>query len=160
MGQLPDEDPFLQYKVLFCRTQLDVLKKLTNHYKDSKIQYYALLNIGLLLQQLMQIKAHPIDPTSPPFPSLLDQDLSPAFKLTLPLQSSLTNVAYNELSKMWSSLVGLLNSPLEQVRETLMVVLLNSFKGGLGDVAEHVRDRIMDQVKPLMSSTLHSKDYS
>ena len=42
----------LSEQALLARTLLEVLSPFMNLYRDSKLQYYAVLNIGLLLQQL------------------------------------------------------------------------------------------------------------
>lgn len=63
IGQLPDDYPILKHKIFFCRTQLAVLRTFTTNYKDSKLQYYALINIGLLLQTITSIKSEPRDPS-------------------------------------------------------------------------------------------------
>ncbi len=40
-------------KVLFIKVVLCLMKTFISSYKDSKIQYYCLLNIGLIMQKLL-----------------------------------------------------------------------------------------------------------
>lgn len=116
-----------------------MLGTFTNDYRDSKLQYCALLNIGLLFQKLLSP-----DPSSPSFPSssypsltlehslaIFDQLITPNFKLAYPLQFSLESMAGHELLKIWNNLLALLNSPLESVREILMLVVLQVCRRGL-----------------------------
>ena len=47
-----NSDEYLNSTIFQARTLLDVLRSFITIYKDSKLQYYSLLNIGLIFQQL------------------------------------------------------------------------------------------------------------
>ena len=62
--------------------------------------------------------------------------------------------------KIWGSLLPLLNSPLENVREILMFVFLYSFKNGISYLKSSIKSKIVELLKPLLISCLQSTDYS
>jgi hypothetical protein len=53
-----------------------------------------------------------------------------------------------------------MNSPLENVRELLMLVLLFAFREGLGGMKPVLRERLTELLKPLLTNCMQSTDYS
>ena len=110
MGQLPDSQQGIQSKIYFSKCMLKILKSFITLYKDSKLQYNAILNIGLILQKITAIKHAPRSNDLKPLESMDKEEshLSIDFPLTFTIESF---VGY-ELISMWTSLMTLLNSPL------------------------------------------------
>ena len=61
---------------------------------------------------------------------------------------------------MWGSLLPLMNSPLESVREILMFIFLYSFKNGIVNITPNIKNKIIELFKPLLINCLQSTDYS
>lgn len=110
MGQLSDSQQGIQSKIYFSKCMLKTLRSFITLYKDSKLQYNAILNIGLILQKVTAIKHSPQNNDLKSLESMDKEEnhLNIDFPLTFTIESF---VGY-ELISMWASLMALLNSPL------------------------------------------------
>lgn len=61
---------------------------------------------------------------------------------------------------IWSNLIALFHSPWENVREVLMLVILNSFRQGLRTLNAKLKLRTCDNLKQLLYNFLQSNDFS
>jgi hypothetical protein len=61
---------------------------------------------------------------------------------------------------IWPNLIVLFHSPWENVREVLMLVIINSFKQGLRCLNAKLKQKTCDHVKQLLYNFLQSNDYS
>jgi hypothetical protein len=61
---------------------------------------------------------------------------------------------------MWSNLTNLFNSPWENVREILMLVILNCFKNGFYQLNSRLKQRAAECVRILLLSFLQSNDFT
>lgn len=69
-------------------------------------------------------------------------------------------LSVSELLDMWPNLMALFNSPWENVREILMLVILNCFKQGLYYLGAGLKHKAYECLKQLLSSFLQSNDFS
>lgn len=159
VGQFPDSQEAIKGKIFFGRAILEVLRTFINQYKDSKLQYNAVLDIGLIFQKLTTIRYVAKDNN---YESLeeMDRGIDSKFSLDFPLPFTIESFVGHELMKMWNNLTVLLNSPLENVREMLMLVLIHTFKSGLSNIEYKLRVQLIDQFKPLLGNSLQSSDHS
>lgn len=59
IGQFSDSKEGILSKICFCKVMLKLLRTFINLYKDSKLQYSTILNIGLIFQKITAIKHIP-----------------------------------------------------------------------------------------------------
>lgn len=159
IGQFPDSQEAIKGKIFFGKAILEVLRTFINQYKDSKLQYHAVLDIGLIFQKLAAIRYVAKDNN---YESLeeMGRGIDSKFSLYFPLTFTIESFVGYELMKMWTNLTVLLNSPLENVREMLMLVLIHTFRSGLSNIESQLRAQLIDQFRPLLVSSLQSNDHS
>lgn len=61
---------------------------------------------------------------------------------------------------IWPNLIALFLSPWENVREVLMLVILNSFRQGLRTLNAKLKQKACDHIKQLLYNLLQSNDFS
>ncbi len=69
-------------------------------------------------------------------------------------------LSVSEVLDMWANLISLFNSPWENVREILMLVILNCFKHGFYYLSAGLKCKSYELLKQLLSSFLQSNDFS
>ena len=90
----------------------------------------------------------------------MNQDISTGFKIPENIEAHTHQLCVAEVVGMWPGLVALFHSPWENVREILMLVILNSFKQGFYFLSLKLKQRATDCLKQLLLAFLQSNDHT
>lgn len=90
----------------------------------------------------------------------MNQEINEGFTVPDNIEAHTHQLCVGEVVGMWPGLVALFHSPWENVREILMLVILNSFKQGFYNLSAKIKQRATECLKQLLLAFLQSNDYT
>lgn len=90
----------------------------------------------------------------------MNQQVTTVFDVPNNIECYTQQLSVCEVLDMWPNLITLFNSPWENVREILMLVILNCFKQGFYYLSNGLKQKAYECLKQLLSNFLQSNDFS